>query len=629
MALERERGKSTSQRPAQKDRGGDRSFDPAEFGLPPEVRILEQQDERLLLCEVPLSLVDRGEVAVDEKIITDTARLMDEEPRNRRYNGQITPVYLVQVIDNSNITAPSIFLCDGYHRTEIQERKGSEFIYGTIALGYTLENAIDLRISLAMHQSVDFARIVEWASDAWSLTPWAKEGIHIGTAFALVASPNVTGARLKKSPEEVEEIKRWIMTKCDRWHRKPEVIYQSLNYSNKASSDLIRITRGRPTAPDGISHKDFRLIRDAAEFNYDLQMKMARVIMSGNLSAWEVETFASAIKRANTEEIDALLQGGWRQRRPQPTRPAATTYYAPTSQAAPAEQIAAPATTQDEPLQRPMGTPTTPRSLAAIEDIRQLEQLVSREVLERMWHLLSENTRLTVENAILTGRIPWEMPDVSNETDALSPDEPVEETPKAKGEGKLRVPSLSDYDTRQIVDAAQKGDLGLFDSYFSTVLSRRLYKYVYYRIGTSFRHIDPEDLVQELYMRISQGILKKDFVVRFPSSLDAFAFACASNLITDHFRRQPSDDLELKETISDRRLHDLFEGAEVGSFQHSSLHNAILLLTPDQREVVMLRYFSSFDLDNPDVALVMGKEEGAIKSLLFRAKARIARMLEL
>src|SRR3989338_7766897 len=116
------------------DRGGDHPLNPAEFGLPPEVRILEQQDERLLLCEVPLSLVDRGEVAVDEKIITDTARLMDEEPRNRRYNGQITPVYLVQVIDNSNITAPSIFLCDGYHRTEIQERKGSEFIYGTIAL---------------------------------------------------------------------------------------------------------------------------------------------------------------------------------------------------------------------------------------------------------------------------------------------------------------------------------------------------------------------------------------------------------------------------------------------------------------------------------------------------------------
>ena len=610
------------------DRGGDHPLNPAEFGLPAEVRILEQQDERLLLCEVPLGLVDRGKVAVDERIISDTARLMDAETRNRRYNGQITPVYLVQVVDNPDPESASIFLCDGYHRTEIQERKGSEFIYGTIALGCTLEEAIDLRISLAMHQSVDFARIVEWASDAWDLTSWAKEGIHIGTAFALVVARNVTGVRLNKTPAEVEEIRQWIRTKCDKWHRNPEGIYQSLNNSKKASPDLIRITRGRPTAHDGISHTDFKLIRDAAEFNYDLQMRMARILMSENLSAWEVVTLTSAISRANPNEVEGILQGGWRQQRSQLSRPVTGTYHTSTLPAAPAEQMAAPKT-QDEAPQRPMGTPTIPRSLATVEDTRQLEQLVSREVLERMWHLLSENTRLTVENAILTGRIPWEMPDVSNETDALSPDEPVEETPKAKGEGKLRVPSLSDYDTRQIVDAAQKGDLGLFDSYFSTVLSRRLYKYVYYRIGTSFRHIDPEDLVQELYMRISQGILKKDFVVRFPSSLDAFAFACASNLITDHFRRQPSDDLELKETISDRRLHDLFEGAEVGSFQHSSLHNAILLLTPDQREVVMLRYFSGFDLDNPDVALVMGKEEGAIKSLLFRAKARIARMLEL
>jgi RNA polymerase sigma-70 factor (ECF subfamily) len=61
------------------------------------------------------------------------------------------------------------------------------------------------------------------------------------------------------------------------------------------------------------------------------------------------------------------------------------------------------------------------------------------------------------------------------------------------------------------------------------------------------------------------------------------------------------------------------------SEERAALHNALANLPPDQREVVLLRYFER--RTSADVAALMDRSEGAVKALQHRAIAALARAL--
>jgi RNA polymerase sigma-70 factor, ECF subfamily len=70
------------------------------------------------------------------------------------------------------------------------------------------------------------------------------------------------------------------------------------------------------------------------------------------------------------------------------------------------------------------------------------------------------------------------------------------------------------------------------------------------------------------------------------------------------------------------------EGAETALFSdedHRRLRRALEVLPREQRETVVLRYFS--DLTVPEVAAVMGQHEGTIKSCLSRALNSLGEIL--
>jgi RNA polymerase sigma-70 factor (ECF subfamily) len=56
-----------------------------------------------------------------------------------------------------------------------------------------------------------------------------------------------------------------------------------------------------------------------------------------------------------------------------------------------------------------------------------------------------------------------------------------------------------------------------------------------------------------------------------------------------------------------------------------TLREALLVLTPDQREVVECRFF--FELSILETAAALGKTEGAVKALQFRALDGLHRLL--
>lgn len=107
-------------------------------------------------------------------------------------------------------------------------------------------------------------------------------------------------------------------------------------------------------------------------------------------------------------------------------------------------------------------------------------------------------------------------------------------------------------------------------------------------------------------------------------NLRAYLFRIAHNWITDYFRRQtPSSVMIDPELISDSEI-DL-QDSLIQNLEEEQIRVALQLLTPDQRQVVILKYIEGWR--NKEVAQAMDKPVGAIKSLHHRALNSLRRIL--
>ena len=112
-----------------------------------------------------------------------------------------------------------------------------------------------------------------------------------------------------------------------------------------------------------------------------------------------------------------------------------------------------------------------------------------------------------------------------------------------------------------------------------------------------------------------------------PAQFSTWLYTIARNALIDHYRKrrlpvEPDADHELLQAT------DPQGGPEeqlVADELRKVLYDAILGLTDDQRQVVGCRFF--FNLSVHEVAQMLGKTEGAVKALQFRALERLHRKL--
>lgn len=103
--------------------------------------------------------------------------------------------------------------------------------------------------------------------------------------------------------------------------------------------------------------------------------------------------------------------------------------------------------------------------------------------------------------------------------------------------------------------------------------------------------------------------------------LRAYLYRSAHNWVTDHYRRRPPLDL-------DENLPSGAVGPEAQTEQgqrQRRMRAALLRLTPEQRQVVLLRYYQQ--LDPGETAAAVGRPLGAVKSMQHRALAALRRLL--
>jgi RNA polymerase sigma-70 factor (ECF subfamily) len=154
----------------------------------------------------------------------------------------------------------------------------------------------------------------------------------------------------------------------------------------------------------------------------------------------------------------------------------------------------------------------------------------------------------------------------------------------------------------------------IFEYYYQDV-----YNYIYHKVANV--HL-AEDLTSDVFLRVLESI--DSFSFR-GIPLAIWLLRIARNLMVDHFRGQPkTSDLPLKEDLLPTEVGpgDVFET----KLTRQQLVRAFSDLTEEQQDVIILKFVDG--LDNIEVAQVLGKSEGAIKSLQHRALVSLNRVLE-
>ncbi len=173
-------------------------------------------------------------------------------------------------------------------------------------------------------------------------------------------------------------------------------------------------------------------------------------------------------------------------------------------------------------------------------------------------------------------------------------------------------------DEAKLIQRAKKGDSAAFAEIYE-LHQPTIYRYIYYRVSDIST---AEDLTAEVFVRLVERIDRFTYRGR---PLLAWLYTIARNLITDHHRRVgqvtmlPLDE----QLVADS--DDLEQAAERGLAQRR-LAAALPHLTEDQRQVIILKFIEG--LNNAEVARILDKPVGAVKSLQHRALSALRRILE-
>jgi RNA polymerase sigma factor (sigma-70 family) len=163
---------------------------------------------------------------------------------------------------------------------------------------------------------------------------------------------------------------------------------------------------------------------------------------------------------------------------------------------------------------------------------------------------------------------------------------------------------------------AAKSDSGAFAELYERYYVR-VYRYVFHRVGNE---TDAEDVTALVFMKALEALPS------YRSGHGGFApwvFRIARNAVVDYYRRARQHG-QLEE------LHDRSDGTDplakaLHNERRNELHMLVQHLSPDQREVVLMRYAA--DLSFFEIARTLKKNEPAVRMLLHRGLRKLKEVM--
>ena len=187
-----------------------------------------------------------------------------------------------------------------------------------------------------------------------------------------------------------------------------------------------------------------------------------------------------------------------------------------------------------------------------------------------------------------------------------------------------RVPAAPEGETavsHALVQRAQAGDAEAFGELYDRYVDQ-VYRYISYRVGS--RQL-AEDLTSETFLRALRRITSFTWQGR---DVGAWFVTIARNLIADHYKSSryrlelTTDDVT---TAGAAPAVDGPEDTVLATLQNTVVLQAVRQLGAEQQECIVLRFLQGMSVT--ETAQIMGKNEGAIKALQYRAIRTLGRLL--
>ncbi len=176
---------------------------------------------------------------------------------------------------------------------------------------------------------------------------------------------------------------------------------------------------------------------------------------------------------------------------------------------------------------------------------------------------------------------------------------------------------LSDED---VLNLAAEGDREAFGQLYDRYVER-IYNYIYYRTGN---HHDAEDLTARVFSRAMKHITNyQDRGVPFSAWLYRIAHNLVANWHRDNSRRQ---EMPLEDGYWVTGDTELPEAQLMRTEEQRLLLEIIRELPEDRQQLVILKFVEH--LSNAEIGKIMGRTEGAIKSLYHRTLLALRDELE-
>jgi RNA polymerase sigma-70 factor (ECF subfamily) len=179
--------------------------------------------------------------------------------------------------------------------------------------------------------------------------------------------------------------------------------------------------------------------------------------------------------------------------------------------------------------------------------------------------------------------------------------------------------SLDETAIERLVQEARSGDAWafglLFDHYHLPV-----YRYIASRVH---RPSDAEDLTQLVFVKALEALPRYE-ARGIP--FGGWLFRLARNTVIDHVRTR-HEHVDLESASHQPGGEAGPDEVTVARQELDEVAAALAALTDEQRDAIALRFFAG--LSAREAAVVMGKQEGTIRGLQFRAIAALRRQLRI
>ena len=167
----------------------------------------------------------------------------------------------------------------------------------------------------------------------------------------------------------------------------------------------------------------------------------------------------------------------------------------------------------------------------------------------------------------------------------------------------------------RLVERAAEGDVEAYGELYSIYLNR-IYRYVFHQVRDK---MIAEDITEEVFVKAWKAI---DSCRGREKTFLPWLYRIAQNHVIDNLRRSKKQTSIEMETVGELGSPQL----EVeGDLERQELLGVIARLPQNQRQVIILKFIEG--LDNPEIASIMGKSQGAIRVLQTRALARLRKYL--